>query len=76
MESRINAIIKAPVGGQGRTARPALRLLDSLLALELEFAALDTTAFDDLDEQQRVALRRVVSALLPSLQSIVWGGAL
>ncbi|WP_233882048.1 hypothetical protein [Paraburkholderia flagellata] len=70
MKARYNAIIKAPVGGHGRLARPAMRLLDSMLALELEIGAFDATALDDLDAQQRAALDRVASSLLASLHGL------
>lgn len=70
---RIAAIKRAPVGGHGRVARPALRLLDSLLALELEFAAFDAATIDDLDAQQRAALARVASSLIASLDGLRGG---
>lgn len=73
MQRRIQAIKRAPVGGQGRTARPATRLLDALLALELQFSTLDVAALDDLDGQQRAALDRVASSLVASLQGLRCG---
>lgn len=74
MRQRYRAIVKAPTGGRGRPARPALRLLDSLLALELEFASFDAAALHDLDGSQLSALVRVVSSLIASLPG--WRGVL
>ncbi|MFP4854153.1 hypothetical protein [Paraburkholderia sp. BR14264] len=73
MEARLRAIRKAPVGGRGRAARPALRLLDSLLKLELEFVAFDIAALDDLDAQQRAAIERAAASLVASLQGMRCG---
>ncbi|WP_368622731.1 hypothetical protein [Paraburkholderia sp. BR13444] len=69
MKARYNAVIKAPVGGNGRIARPAARLLDALLALELQFLTFDVVALDDLDAQQRAAFARVASSVITSLQA-------
>ncbi|MDR5743247.1 hypothetical protein QCE73_08775 [Caballeronia sp. LZ029] len=66
--ARISAIKKATVGGHGRVAKPSARLLDALLALELQFSTLELgTVSVELTEHQRLALDRVVLSLRDSL---------